>query len=77
MWHKKNKMNELKEYLNKIVHFTESEMELFVSLLSERYLKKNDYFAIEGEYSSKFAFINKGVVRAFYRNDEGNEYNKN
>lgn len=69
-------MDELKEYLNKMLHFTESEMEVFISLFSEKQLKKNEYFAVEGEYSSKLAFINKGVIRAFYRNNEGNEYNK-
>ncbi|MDH5367456.1 MAG: Crp/Fnr family transcriptional regulator [Cyclobacteriaceae bacterium] len=69
-------MNELKEYLNKIVHFTESEMRLFTSIFSEKHLKKNEYFATEGEYSSKFAFLSIGIVRAFYRNNEGSEYNK-
>jgi len=69
-------MNELKEYLNKIGHFTESEMEIFLTLFSKKHLKKNEYFAREGEYSKKFAFVSTGVVRAFYRNNEGNEYNK-
>ena len=69
-------MNELKEYLNKLVHFTESEMELFISFFSEKHLKKNEYFATEGEYSTKFAFLSLGIVRAFYRNNEGSEYNK-
>ena len=69
-------MNELKAYLEKIIHFTESEMDVFTSLFSEVQLKKHDYFAKEGEYSSKLAFISKGVMRAFFRNKSGNEYNK-
>ncbi|MBU0558017.1 MAG: Crp/Fnr family transcriptional regulator [Bacteroidota bacterium] len=69
-------MNELKKYLISLIHFTESEMELFVSLFSEKQLNKNEYFANEGEYSTKFAFILTGVFRAFYRNNEGSEYNK-
>lgn len=69
-------MNELKIYLNKIVRFTESEMEIFVSLFSEKHLKKNEYLAKKGEYSTKLAFLTKGIMRAFYRNNEGNEYNK-
>ena len=69
-------MNEIKEYLIKLVHFTDSEMDLFISLFSEKHLKKNEYFATEGEYSSKLAFISSGIVRAFYRNNEGSEYNK-
>lgn len=69
-------MNELKIYLDRLVHFTESEMEIFVSLFSEKNLKKNEYLAKEGEYSTKLAFLTKGIMRAFYRNNEGNEYNK-
>ncbi len=69
-------MNELKIYLDRLVHFTESEMGIFVSLFSEQHLKKNEYFAKEGKYSTKLAFLTKGVMRAFYRNKEGNEYNK-
>ena len=69
-------MNELKKYLQNQIYFTKSEMELFLSLFSERHLKKNEYLAIAGEYSTKLAFISTGVMRAFYRNNEGNEYNK-
>lgn len=69
-------MNELKEYLKRIIHFTEVEMDLFISLFTEKQLVKHDYFAHEGEYASKIAFISIGIVRAFYRNNEGNEYNK-
>ncbi len=69
-------MDKLKEYLNKIIRFSEEEMELFISLFSEKHLKKNEYLAKEGEYSTKLFFLNKGVIRAFYRNNEGNEYSK-
>lgn len=69
-------MNELKNYLIKLVDFTESEMETFTSLFSERHLEKNEYLEVEGDYSTKLAFITSGVMRAFYRNSKGNEYNK-
>jgi len=69
-------MNELKAYLNKIIHFTNEEMELFIAPFSEKHLEKNDYFATEGEYASKLGFKSSGIVRAFYRNNQGNEYNK-
>ena len=52
----KNKMNEFKEFVNKIIVFTDREMKLFVSLFSTRHLKKDDDFVIEGEYYSKFVF---------------------
>jgi len=69
-------MNELKAYLRKLIHFTENEMEIFTSLFSEIQLKKNDYFAKEGELSSNLAFVTNGVMRAFFRNKSGYEYNK-
>ncbi len=69
-------MDELKAYLETLIHFTESEMEIFTSLFSEIQLKKHDYFAKEGEYSLKLAFISNGVMRAFFRNKSGKEYNK-
>lgn len=69
-------LNELKEYLNSIIQFTESEMEIFVSLFSKGKIGRNEYFATEGEFSSKLAFKSTGIVRAFYRNNQGNEYNK-
>lgn len=69
-------MNELKAYLETLIHFTENEMDVFTSLFFEIQLKKNEYFAEEGEFSSKLAFISTGVLRAFFRNKSGNEYNK-
>lgn len=69
-------MEELKEYLNSLIHFTESEMDVFLLLFTKKQLKKDEYFAIEGEFSSSLAFISTGIVRAFYRNNQGYEYNK-
>ncbi len=69
-------MDEFKKYLNSILHFTESEIEAFTSLFSIKDLKKHEYFACEGEFSSDLAFLSTGIVRAFYRNNQGNEYNK-
>lgn len=69
-------MNELKAYLMEWVDFSESEIKTFTSLFSNAVLKKNEYLAIEGEYSTRFVFITKGVMRAFFRNNNGNEYNK-
>lgn len=69
-------MNELKVYLETLINFTENEMDVFTSLFSEIQLKKNEYFAKEGEFSSKLAFLSIGVMRAFFRSKSGNEYNK-
>ena len=69
-------MEDLKAYLGNLIRFTEKELEIFISLFSEAQLKRHDYFAQEGEYSSKLAFLSSGVMRAFFRNNSGNEYNK-
>jgi len=69
-------MNEFKTYLNGLQPLAKDEMEAFLSLFSVKQLKKNEYLAIEGEYSTRLAFIKEGVMRAFYRNNDGNEYNK-
>jgi CRP-like cAMP-binding protein len=39
-------------------------------------LKKGEYFIREGEYANEIAFLESGVVRAFYVNRMGKEYNK-
>lgn len=69
-------MNELKTYLRSLVDFTEEEIDQFCALFSEHRLRKHAYLAVEGEYASRFGFIMKGVMRAFYRTLEGTEYNK-
>lgn len=69
-------MSELKIYLEKLIDLNESEMEVFISLFSEIHLKKSEYFAKEGEFSTKLAFVSTGVLRAFFRNNSGREYNK-
>ena len=69
-------MNLLKDYLNSLVPFTEFEMEAMMHLFTKRRLSKNEYFAKEGEYSSQLAFLVSGVMRAFFRGQDGHEYNK-
>nr|WP_238934925.1 Crp/Fnr family transcriptional regulator [Aurantibacter crassamenti] len=39
-------------------------------------LKKNENFIKAGIVAQKIGFIETGIVRAFYRNEEGQEYNK-
>ena len=45
-------------------------------LCHEVKLIPNQYFARENEVARKIAFLESGVVRAFFINDEGQEYNK-
>jgi CRP-like cAMP-binding protein len=39
-------------------------------------LKKGDYFIQQGQLATQFAFLQKGVVRGYYHNQDGVEYNK-
>ncbi len=39
-------------------------------------LKKGAYFIRSGQYAKEIAFLESGIVRAFYINSEGKEYNK-
>jgi len=63
-------------YIQSFVDLTTLEMESFTELFKEVHLKKDDYFAQQGEFSTSLGFLNKGVMRAFYRNSWGKEYNK-
>jgi len=69
-------MNAFTSYIETFVNLNAIESTSFTELFSEIHLKKNDYFAVEGEFSSKLCFLNDGVMRAFYRNSSGKEYNK-
>lgn len=69
-------METLETFIRELVDFSDEEVHIFTSLFSERNLKKNEHLAIEGEISTDLAFLLTGVMRAFYRNREGSEYNK-
>jgi CRP-like cAMP-binding protein len=69
-------MNSLQAYVNELIQFSEEEMAVFSKAFSKRLLKKDTYFAKEGDYASKLGFVSKGVMRAFFRNKSGYEYNK-
>ncbi len=45
-------------------------------MFSEERLLKKKYFAKENKTARKIAFLKTGVVRAFFINQEGKDYNK-
>lgn len=69
-------MKDLKNYLDQFIAFDETEWAAFSSLFVAKKISKGDYFAVEGKIETQIAFLQKGVIRAFYRNSEGIEYNK-
>jgi CRP-like cAMP-binding protein len=66
----------LKETLKHIVPFDAETLELLTNLFSEVPLSKGAIFAKKGEFSRKIAFVKSGVLRAYYSNDQAEEYNK-
>jgi CRP-like cAMP-binding protein len=51
-----------------------------IGLMAEMFvydeLEKGAYFVKTGEYAKEIAFLETGIVRAFFINNEGKEYNK-
>jgi len=71
-----NFMNELKDYFNSISNLKESTWDKILPFFIEDKLIKNQYFVEENKIAHQIAFLKTGVVRAFFINQEGKEYNK-
>jgi len=69
-------MNELKDYFNAISTLNESTWDKIFPFFKEDRLLKNEYFAKENKTARQIAFLKTGVVRAFFINQEGKDYNK-
>jgi CRP-like cAMP-binding protein len=66
----------LKETLEHTIPFDDDTLNRLVNQFSEVEWEKGKVFAKKGEYSRNIAFVKSGVLRAFYSNDKGEEYNK-
>jgi CRP-like cAMP-binding protein len=51
-------------------------METLLEAFHFKKFKKNDFFAREGEYAKQIGFLYEGIVRAYFIDEEGKEYNK-
>lgn len=69
-------MNELKNYFNAISKLNDSTWVKISGFFKEERLKKNEYFAEVDKTARQIAFLKTGVVRAFFVNQEGKDYNK-
>ncbi|MFT5820656.1 MAG: CRP-like cAMP-binding protein [Crocinitomix sp.] len=69
-------MNELKDYFNTISKLNDSTWDRILPFFKEDKLLKKEYFAKENKTATKIAFLKTGVVRAYFINLEGKEYNK-
>lgn len=69
-------MKVLQQTIDQLIHLNDTEWSALSALFQPKQLQKKTYFANCGEYASQFALVETGVLRAFYRTDMGEEYNK-
>ncbi len=69
-------MKNLIVFLNQISPLSAQTLALIEDILVLDELKKGDYFIREGAIANEIAFLEQGVVSAFYTNKQGKEYNK-
>ncbi len=67
---------QFKRYVNQICPLQEDTLQELLNCFIPSFLKKNAFFVQEGEQAKKVGFLNEGIVRAYFLNDEGKEYNK-
>ncbi|MBL3658721.1 Crp/Fnr family transcriptional regulator [Fulvivirga sediminis] len=69
-------MSELKKFFNQLTPLSDESWDKLSLLFTPKTLKKGEYFIKEGQTAKEIAFMENGIVRAFYRNNEAVEYNK-
>ena len=70
-------MEEFHQYLNQITPLSDKTWALLMDGFVQKELKKHEYFCKIDKVATKIAFLKDGVVRSFYTNKEGEEFNKN
>jgi CRP-like cAMP-binding protein len=69
-------MTALQIFYNSISILKEETWNMILPLFRESKLKKDHYFARENEVARKIAFLESGVVRAYFIDQQGQDYNK-
>jgi len=69
-------MTDLKTFFNSLIPVSTQSWDRFAALFTPKFLKKGDYFITDGQTAKEIGFLESGIVRAFYRNNEAIEYNK-
>lgn len=64
---------QLSNYLNRYVSFSEDELDLFYSFLTPKTFRKKEYLLKEGESCKDKFFITEGLVRIYKIDPKGNE----
>jgi len=66
----------IKDVLHHILPLDEESLNQFCAQFSRVNLEKGKVFAQKGEYSKHIAFVESGVLRAYFSKDNGEHYNK-
>ncbi|MCU0423122.1 MAG: Crp/Fnr family transcriptional regulator [Bacteroidia bacterium] len=66
----------LENAIKSMINMPEKDWKLFSECFEQKTLKKGEYFASEGKIETEIGFLEKGIIRAFYRTQDGVEYNK-
>jgi CRP-like cAMP-binding protein len=69
-------MENLVTFFNSIMPLSEKTIGLMSKVFTYDELKKEEYFIRKGEFAKEIAFLEVGIVRAYYINGDGKEYNK-
>ena len=69
-------MKNLLAFFNNTTPLSESTLSLMSNIFIFDELKKGDYFIQKGQYAKEIAFLEIGIVRAYYIDNAGKEYNK-
>lgn len=69
-------MTAFKNFFNGLSPVSNESWDKFASMFTKKILKKGDYFITEGQIAKEIGFLERGIIRAFYRNDQAIEYNK-
>ncbi|HAA12497.1 MAG TPA: Crp/Fnr family transcriptional regulator [Cytophagales bacterium] len=69
-------MEALVRYLHSISPLSAAAQEALLALFVPDQLPSHEYFVQEGAYATHLAFLETGVVRAYFVNHAGKEYNK-
>ncbi|MDC6385812.1 Crp/Fnr family transcriptional regulator [Flagellimonas taeanensis] len=69
-------MSDLRTFFNSITPISKESWNKLESLFIQKELKKGDNFIDDGQVAKEIGFLESGILRGFYRNDEAIEYNK-
>lgn len=69
-------MKNIIAFFNNIRPLSEKTMGLIGEIFVPAELKKGEYFIRKGEFAKEIAFLETGIVRAYYNTSDGREYNK-